>query len=350
VTNQAVSRWEANGGYPDMEIIPSIANYFHIAIDELFGYNNDRDERVRKIIVDAGAMMEAREDMESYVAVLRNAVLEFPSEAGILLELGYALLMCGFQKHGLRRTIKDEYDYAVNDIEYNIKNAYVTEALEIFEKVLSMGINPDDRRVVILYIVRIYAMMGAYDKAEEIANKQDSVVISRECLLPNAADGEKRYIYQGEALLALTRQLQRSISGAVDIKSTLRNSESGVQKLLGVAHLYELILDDGNYEEFHFDLWNIYRLCSIYTARQGDIPKAIEYFDVCFHHGKRFMAIRNNGISRYTASLVSGVTTSGNEWPKVPTDLWKNWLGSAPASLIEAIKSNKKYAKLFANN
>ena len=23
---QAVSRWEANGGYPDMEIIPSIAN------------------------------------------------------------------------------------------------------------------------------------------------------------------------------------------------------------------------------------------------------------------------------------------------------------------------------------
>ena len=42
VTPQAVSRWEANGGYPDMEMIPSIANYFHITIDELFGYNNDR--------------------------------------------------------------------------------------------------------------------------------------------------------------------------------------------------------------------------------------------------------------------------------------------------------------------
>lgn len=28
VTPQAVSRWEANGGYPDMEMIPSIANYF----------------------------------------------------------------------------------------------------------------------------------------------------------------------------------------------------------------------------------------------------------------------------------------------------------------------------------
>ena len=35
VTNQAVSRWEANGGYPDIEMLPAIANYFHITMDEL---------------------------------------------------------------------------------------------------------------------------------------------------------------------------------------------------------------------------------------------------------------------------------------------------------------------------
>ena len=47
VTCQAVSRWEAASGYPDLEIIPAIANYFHISIDELFGYNSDRDERIK---------------------------------------------------------------------------------------------------------------------------------------------------------------------------------------------------------------------------------------------------------------------------------------------------------------
>ena len=36
VTCQAVSRWEASGGYPDMEILPSIANYFGVSIDTLF--------------------------------------------------------------------------------------------------------------------------------------------------------------------------------------------------------------------------------------------------------------------------------------------------------------------------
>ena len=38
ITNQAVSRWENDGSYPDMEMIPAIANYFGVTIDELFGY------------------------------------------------------------------------------------------------------------------------------------------------------------------------------------------------------------------------------------------------------------------------------------------------------------------------
>ena len=38
VTAQAVSRWESGGSYPDMNLIPSIANYFGITIDALFGY------------------------------------------------------------------------------------------------------------------------------------------------------------------------------------------------------------------------------------------------------------------------------------------------------------------------
>jgi len=50
VTPQAVSRWEANSGYPDMEMIPSIANYFGITIDELFGYHNNRERRIDEIV------------------------------------------------------------------------------------------------------------------------------------------------------------------------------------------------------------------------------------------------------------------------------------------------------------
>ena len=46
MSTQAVSRWESGGGYPDVEMIPRIANYFHVSIDELFGYDGDRQERI----------------------------------------------------------------------------------------------------------------------------------------------------------------------------------------------------------------------------------------------------------------------------------------------------------------
>ena len=45
VTAQAVSRWEKEICCPDVEMIPSIANYFGVSIDELFGYDNERSKR-----------------------------------------------------------------------------------------------------------------------------------------------------------------------------------------------------------------------------------------------------------------------------------------------------------------
>ena len=50
ITPQAVSRWENDGSYPDMEMIPAIANYFNISIDELFGYENNREKKIEAIV------------------------------------------------------------------------------------------------------------------------------------------------------------------------------------------------------------------------------------------------------------------------------------------------------------
>ena len=50
VTAQAVSRWESGGSYPDMNLIPSIANYFGVSIDELFGYTNERTKRIDELV------------------------------------------------------------------------------------------------------------------------------------------------------------------------------------------------------------------------------------------------------------------------------------------------------------
>ena len=46
VSGQAVSRWELGICYPDLELLPSIANYFGVTIDALL--SNDKDSREKE--------------------------------------------------------------------------------------------------------------------------------------------------------------------------------------------------------------------------------------------------------------------------------------------------------------
>ena len=41
VTNQAVSKWENGGGYPDIESVVSMADYFKVTTDYLLGHSRD---------------------------------------------------------------------------------------------------------------------------------------------------------------------------------------------------------------------------------------------------------------------------------------------------------------------
>ena len=95
VTCQAISRWEAGGGYPDLELLPAIANYFHVAIDELFGYRNDREQRIDAILktVDGYGIRGRADDewIEPCLAGLREGLAEFPGNERLLIALADTL-------------------------------------------------------------------------------------------------------------------------------------------------------------------------------------------------------------------------------------------------------------------
>ena len=82
VTSQAVSRWEASGGYPDMEMIPSLANYFGVSIDELFGYNNERSKKTDELAEKIEHMNTQNNgvnfNIDECILKARDALIEFP--------------------------------------------------------------------------------------------------------------------------------------------------------------------------------------------------------------------------------------------------------------------------------
>ena len=347
VTNQAVSRWEANGGYPDMEMLPAIANYFHVSIDELFGYSKDREEKLKSILDRAEKALNEQGDMTDCVEMLREAADEFPTEPGILIKLGYALSLQGWKKYGARCYTKDGSDYSHEDTEYNSKNEYWQEEVKVFEKVLTMDIPTGDREVIVMMLIVVYAQMGYNDKAKELANKQNSLIMSRELLLYKATASEERDKYLGEAVISLLTELKNVIIYFVNSKISLFSSDTGVDALIDLVRLYESVFGDGRCGYAHMHIRDLYLYASMHIARHGDTDKAFEYFEKCFEHNTAYKSIRCGGEYKYTAPLVSKVTFPSENFPAVPDDFWKINIDLMTNALKDRIRGDSRFDECF---
>lgn len=119
VTSQAVSRWEAGGSYPDMNLIPSIANYFGVTIDELFGYHNERESRINALVSQIQAMKWKNNgidaDLNESIAFARNALVEFPGNERLMACLASLLYAAGYSRYG-EHHLTDSEGYDIYDI------------------------------------------------------------------------------------------------------------------------------------------------------------------------------------------------------------------------------------------
>ncbi|MBE6680727.1 MAG: helix-turn-helix transcriptional regulator [Ruminococcaceae bacterium] len=347
VTCQTVSRWEVGGGYPDMEIIPAIANYFNVSIDELFCYSKDRQEKLKAVLDKTETQINAQGDMTECVETLRDAAEEFPSEPKILFNLGYALNIQGWKKHGAKSYTKDDSDYTYEDKEYNSGNIYWQEAIKVYERALSMDISPEERDAVTLLIVTIYAKMGYNEKAKALALKQNSIINSKEILLTHATEAEERDKYQGEAIISLLTELKNVLCNSVCTKISLFTKTDGIKLLVDLAHVYETIFSDGKCGIAHLHIRELYLHAAVFEARFGNTEHAFEYFKKGFEHNKIYNSIRYQGVYQYTAPLVSKVTFLSENFPSVPESFWKGWIEVLPDGLREQLKSDSQFAECF---
>ena len=359
VTSQAVSRWESNGGYPDMEMIPSIANYFHVSIDELFGYQNEREEKIKTILDNAAKILTKQgftmyrgslsEDVKECIDMLRSASEEFPNEPKILLKLAQALHMWGWNQYGAKAHPSDSFGIIEDDIEYNSQNIYWQEAVHVYEKLLKCNPSSEDLKIAIRQITPLYCRMGKYEKAKALANAQNALVICKEVLLPLATVGKEKARYQGERIMALLSNLRFAISEAVATRPAVSSSEYGRQVLLSVINLYESVFIDGRCGNWHWDIGNSYLTLAQYEMdNNGSMEKALQYFDKGFEHCKEYERIYKEGEYQYSAPFVSALSKiNKGDLAPLGDDFWGKELHTFPKNIVEEIRKNPKYAECF---
>lgn len=345
VTKQAVSRWEANGGCPDVEMLPAIANYFHITIDELFGYNSERQIKLQSYMEQADQICKSG-DTARHVAFLRDAISEFPSAWQLQYRLANALVSMGYQKSETHTIVTKGSDYFQYNTEHNAKNEYWIEAIYLFEEVLKQEIDDDSRTSAIFSLMWLYSWMGNQENAERTALSQSPVRISREVLLADTTIDEKSEGYRSEAILALMHELYKVLRTAVMIKHSLSHSQEGLDALLAVVDLYENIFKDGNCGIYHNDMCMLYLNCSSVAVYLHDTERALHYYETALDHFLEFPKVQKD--AQLTAPLVKNAKDYNPSIVKLDREWFEEHMQTFPTECAEAIKNNPKYAAIFA--
>ena len=179
VSAQSVSKWERGEGYPDIEMLPSLANYFGISIDELLGAdaNSKKYDEINMLWAENNKNGAHKENVD----LMKQALKTFPNDALLLVQLSTSLEKAG--------TTDEE------------KSEYLRESVAIQEQIIKYCDDCEVRGATMYNICFAYLKNGEREKALEQAKKLPNLYKGRENALVCILEGEEK---RETALSALT--------------------------------------------------------------------------------------------------------------------------------------------------
>ena len=351
VTAQAVSRWEKGTCYPDMGMIPAIANFFGVTIDELFGYRSERSSRIGAL---AGRIREMNgrnsgKDVcvDECVRMAREGLTEYPGSEELMLCLASVLYNAGYVRHG-EHHLTDDDGYDVYDVRRHRGYAEWREAVAIYERLLATLGEGEMRHQAVRELIQLYANLGEKEKAIAVARTAPPLSGCRERLRVQAFDGQEKAEACGEALLATVKACADLIIKNYIISSAHIDQQEAVRIVRRAIGIFDLICTDGNYGLCHSDLIGLHLFLSLRLWRAGDRDGAFDALDAALAHALALDAVCKREGARYTAPLLSSVGVkpeSGTEpgWiAELPRD-WPWWRMPGDGQAEEEMRNDPRW-------
>ena len=327
VTSQAVSRWESGGSYPDMEIIPSIANYFGITIDELFGYQNDREERINEIVDRLNGINAINKDnVDNCILLARNSLAEFPANEKLLLCLASILYTAGHVKYQ-EYHLTDHEGYDRYHVEQHRTYAEWSEAISIYEKVLPTLIDGPARHKAVKQLSYLYLCTGEYGKANQLSENAPDIYCCREFLKFTTCDGKERSAKYAETAMKLLGITAELIADAVAINYDTITSRAAEDYIKNAANIFDVICPDGEYGEYRIHSAYLYLYLTTHQWRNGKRDDAFESLYKALEHTKKCERFSLNSDVTFDSPLLKNVKINpeGNDFHGLSPKLPANW-------------------------
>ena len=95
ISSQSVSRWELGICYPDMELLPMLAEIFEITVDKLLGVDNIAEKKKVDEYLNRFQVAINQGKIDECISIAREGVAEYPNNYALLNKLMYALFVSG---------------------------------------------------------------------------------------------------------------------------------------------------------------------------------------------------------------------------------------------------------------
>ena len=272
VTPQAVSRWESGVCYPDMNYLPSIADYFSVTMDDLLCYNGaQKAAKVSEYLEQVESLLD-RDRVGEALELLRAAMAEIPSDPRLQLETAQVLsLYAGM----LEESNAGERARAAMD-------AALTEAVSLCRHILEDctddGLRDETKKV----LCDIYAhQLDDLPRAEEIADQLHGMSVSREIIRATMLTGDVAFSQAQRNLIHFADNMWwhlYNLACVPDISGDRYTTPEKIAILRKGVALFELIFDDTPL--FYADrLANSYRQLAMFYLAEGNSTEALDAFE-----------------------------------------------------------------------
>jgi transcriptional regulator with XRE-family HTH domain len=197
VSPQAISKWENGTGLPDITFVPTIAGFFGVSTDELFGMDSLRSEENLYNAFKLANELTAAGDIGGAIEHYERALKISPENAALLAGLGQTLALSSDDPADLAR------------------------AVELCERALRSSPGEKVRATIRASLCYINAQASEPDKAADMARTLPHFWESREFNLPELLPPTEREKYLHEKIPVILSVICKLIDGARSSRENL---------------------------------------------------------------------------------------------------------------------------------
>lgn len=333
ISCQSISRWENNVCYPDIELIPVIADIFGISTDCLLGVNNLMEKKKIEAYLNDFQLSLSRGEIKNCINIARVSVAEYPNNYKLLYNLLYSLTV-----------------YCHNDAESSDtsskRHQHDSEIVALAERIIN---NCNDNDICLQATARLafhHCKMGRKQVGRSLYNSLPSMMLCKELRIHNALESDEKL----EHTIDFIRKSYNMLSKALYDLAT-NESVSPERAIITFEKRFELdkIIYDNSFPNYtwdkansHYEIAKAYMKINKYDIALDHLSIASDYaidFDVR-PDTKSFQTAILGKITKRKSDYGVSSTSSLSEIMKT------QWLTSPE---FDDIRDTDKFQKILCN-